>query len=76
MNGIKEVLRDFMGEVRERLGELNQSLSHLQRVTESEKPRKKFKKAIQCPHEECGRRYSSKIALNCHIRTKHRGQQD
>jgi hypothetical protein len=34
MNGIKEVLGDFMGEVRDRLGELNQSLSHLQRVTE------------------------------------------
>lgn len=71
INGIKEVLCEFISEVRVRLSQLTDNINNLQKAGEAEKPRKKFKKAINCPHEECGRRYSSKIALNCHIRTKH-----
>lgn len=60
-----------MKEVKGTLSQLSECISALQKATESDRPKKKFKKVITCPYDDCGRRYSSKIALNCHIRTKH-----
>ena len=39
----------------------------------SDKPRKVFLKDKKCPIEGCERRYSSKIAVNSHIRKHHIG---
>ena len=33
--------------------------------------RRALRKHLICPYEQCDRRYSSQIALNCHLRTKH-----
>jgi hypothetical protein len=37
----------------------------------TKKGKKIFKKNISCPYEGCSNGYSSKIALNSHIRSKH-----
>lgn len=36
------------------------------------KGKKIFKKNIYCPFQNCSNKYSSKIALNSHIRAKHK----
>lgn len=35
------------------------------------KKRKIFKKDNLCPYHNCLKRYSSRIALNCHLRKRH-----
>ena len=50
---------------------MNLQVIAIKKAAEAERPKKKFKKAIMCPNYDCGRKYSSKIALNCHIRNKH-----
>lgn len=50
---------------------MSKQMLAIKRAAETERPKKKFKKAIMCPLDECGKKYSSKIALNCHIRNKH-----
>lgn len=47
-------------------------------IAESENVGSEHRKALQkhlvCPYEGCEKRYSSRIALNCHLRTKHEGK--
>ena len=72
VNEIKSTLTGFMAEVRDTLGQLTTTVNHIQRISEMDRPKKKFRKVIHCPYEDCDRKYSSKIALNCHLRTKHK----
>jgi len=41
------------------------------RLASNEKKKKILKKSVNCPYQNCNHKYSSKIALNCHIRIKH-----
>ena len=38
--------------------------------------KKFFKKDLICPQNNCTRKYSSKIALNAHIKKKHHIEKD
>jgi len=67
-------MKDFITSVRSSLDGMAEQIVAIKKAAESERPKKKFKKAILCSNEDCGRKYSSKIALNCHIRNKHPSQ--
>jgi hypothetical protein len=68
---IKETLLELNAEIKGKLSQLADPALLAEQLTVLEKPKKKFKKSIDCPYSDCHHRYSSKIALNCHIRTKH-----
>lgn len=38
--------------------------------------KKFYRKDHDCPHNNCTRKYSSKIALNAHIKKKHHTEKD
>ena len=47
---MKTTLRNFISQVKGKLDHINDHVACLQRASEAEKPKKKFKKTIDCPH--------------------------
>ena len=47
---MKSTLKDFIADVTSKLDHITDNVSRLQMASETEKPKKKFKKAITCPY--------------------------
>jgi len=54
-------MKDFVTSVRQSLDGMAEQVVVIKKAAETERPKKKFKKAILCTNEDCGRKYSSKI---------------
>ena len=71
IEGMKKVFFDVVTKVQSMSNQNAEGMNENQNGTENTIHRRALRKHLICPYEQCDRRYSSQIALNCHLRTKH-----
>lgn len=68
---LKSLILQLQTQINKKTEQSTQDEEQQSQEIREKRKKKSFKKVVECPFEECNHKYSSKIALNCHIRIKH-----